>query len=80
VDCFTFLGTIISSDLAWENNTDAVVKKAQQRLFFLRQLKQFGLGEKLLFISIVLLLRVFLHSQYVYGSAASARGAGLTEW
>ena len=33
VDCFKFLGTIISSDLAWENNTDAVVKKAQQRLF-----------------------------------------------
>ena len=32
VDYFKFLGTIISSDLAWENNTDAVVKKAQQRL------------------------------------------------
>ena len=26
VDCFKFLGMIISSDLAWENNTDAVVK------------------------------------------------------
>ena len=39
VDCFRFLGTIISSDLGWENNTDALVKKAQQRLFFLRQLK-----------------------------------------
>ena len=24
VDCFKFLGTIISSDLGWENNTDAV--------------------------------------------------------
>ena len=29
VDCFKFLRTIISSDLAWENNTDAVVKNAQ---------------------------------------------------
>ena len=47
VDCFKFLGTIIS-DLAWENNTDAVVKKAQQRLFFLRQLKKFGLRREIL--------------------------------
>ena len=30
VDCFKFLGTIISSDLAWENNTDAVVKNANK--------------------------------------------------
>ena len=48
MDCFKFLGTIISSDLAWENNTDAVVKKAQQRLFFLRQLKKFGLRREIL--------------------------------
>ena len=48
VDCFKCLGTIISSDLAWENNTDAVVKKAQQRLFFLRQLKKFGLRREIL--------------------------------
>ena len=48
VDYFKFLGTIISSDLAWENNTDAVVKKAQQRLFFLRQLKKFGLRREIL--------------------------------
>ena len=43
VDCFKFLGTIISMVLGWENNTDAVVKKAQQRLYFLRQVKKFGL-------------------------------------
>ena len=48
VDCFKFLGTIISNDLTWENNTDAVVKKAQQRLFFLRQLKKFGLRREIL--------------------------------
>jgi len=35
VDCFKFIGTIISSDLTWENNSDAVVKKAQQRLLIL---------------------------------------------
>jgi hypothetical protein len=43
VDCFKFLGTIISRVLGWENNTDAVVKKAKQRLYFLRQVKKFGL-------------------------------------
>ena len=48
VDCFKFLGTIVSSNLGWENNTDAVVKKAQQRLFFLRQLKKFGLRREIL--------------------------------
>ena len=31
VGCFTFLGTILSSDLGWENKTDAVVKKAQHK-------------------------------------------------
>ena len=46
--CYKFLGTIISNDLAWENSTDAVVKKAQQRLFFLRQLKKFGLRRQIL--------------------------------
>ena len=48
MDCFKCLGTIISNDLAWENNTDAVVKKAQQRLFFLCQLKKFGLRREIL--------------------------------
>ena len=40
VDCFTFLGTIIPSDLGWGNNRDALVKKAQQRLFFLQLPKE----------------------------------------
>ena len=48
VDCFVFLGTIISSDLAWENNTDAFLKKTQQRLFFLRQLNKFGLRREII--------------------------------
>ena len=47
VDCLKCLGTIISSELCWENNTD-VVKKAQQRLFLLRQLKNFRLRREIL--------------------------------
>ena len=43
VDCLKLLGTIIYSDLGWENNRDDVVKKGQERPFFLHQLKKFGL-------------------------------------
>ena len=31
VDCFKFLSTIISTDLIWENNTDAVVRKGSTK-------------------------------------------------
>ena len=36
------------NDLDCENNTDALVKKAQQRLFFPRQLNKFGLRREIL--------------------------------
>lgn len=39
---YKFLGTTISNDLKWEENTNICVKKAQQRLYFLRQLRKFG--------------------------------------
>lgn len=48
VPVFKFLGTHISSDLSWTTNTTTVVKKAQQRLHFLRILKQNHLQKKLL--------------------------------
>jgi len=32
LNCFKFLGTIKSSDLRLDKNTDAVVKRPQQRL------------------------------------------------
>ena len=38
VSTFKFLGTHISEDISWSANTSAVVKKAQQRLHFLRVL------------------------------------------
>ncbi|KAI2647318.1 putative RNA-directed DNA polymerase from transposon BS [Labeo rohita] len=44
VDSFKFLGTNISQDL----NIDFIVKKAQQRLYFLRQLKKFNLPQALM--------------------------------
>ncbi|KAI3376743.1 hypothetical protein L3Q82_000086 [Scortum barcoo] len=35
-----FLGVHISDDLSWTTNTASLAKKAQQRLYFLRKLKQ----------------------------------------
>ncbi len=35
MESFRFLGTTISQDLKWDNHIDSIVKKAQQRLYFL---------------------------------------------
>ncbi|KAI3376906.1 hypothetical protein L3Q82_000156 [Scortum barcoo] len=43
-----FLGSIISQDLKWESNIDAIRKKAQQRMYFLCQLRKFNLPQELL--------------------------------
>ncbi len=43
-----FLGTTISQDLKWENHIKSMVVKAQQRLYFLHQLKKFNLSQELL--------------------------------
>ncbi len=48
VQTFKFLGTIISANLKWSANSTAITKKAQQRLHFLRVLKNNNLKEKLL--------------------------------
>ncbi|XP_038154850.1 uncharacterized protein LOC119792325 [Cyprinodon tularosa] len=39
VSSFKFLGTHISADMSWSTNTPCLVKKAHQRLFFLRTLR-----------------------------------------
>ncbi len=48
VESFRFLSTSISQDLKWDNHIDSIVKKAQQRLYFLRQLRKFNLPQELL--------------------------------
>ncbi len=48
VELFRFLGTTISHDLKWDNHIDSIVKKAQQRLYFLRQLRKLNLPQELL--------------------------------
>ncbi len=48
VESFRFLGTTISQDLKWDNQIGSMVNKAQQRQYFLRQLKKFNLPQELL--------------------------------
>ncbi len=48
LESFRFLGTTISQDLKWDNHIESMVKKAQQRLYFLRQLRKFSLPHELL--------------------------------
>ncbi len=48
VESFRFLGILISQDLKWDNHIDSIFKKAQQRLYFLHQLRGFNLPQELL--------------------------------
>ncbi len=48
VESFRFLGTTISQDLKWDNHIDSIVRNAQQRLYFFRQLRKFNLPQQLL--------------------------------
>ena len=45
---FKFLPSAIYNNLKWELNIDTIVKKAQQRLYFLRRLRWFGLTTQLM--------------------------------
>ena len=46
VNNFKFLGLQITHTLTWSLNTQVILKKAQQRLYFLRRLKRFVLSSR----------------------------------
>ncbi len=48
VNSFKFLCIHITKDLTWSAHTDAVLKKAHHRLFFLRRLRKFGMSPSIL--------------------------------
>jgi hypothetical protein len=48
VSSFKFLGTTISEDLKWDSNTTSIIKKCQQRLHFLRQLRKFHMSQNIM--------------------------------
>ncbi len=48
VNSFKFLGVHITEELTWSAHTDAVLKKAHQRLFYQRRLRKFGTSARIL--------------------------------
>ena len=46
IHSFKFLGVTIMSTLKWKDNTCMILKKAHQRLLFLKQLKKSGVSSK----------------------------------
>ncbi len=54
VESFRFLGITISQDLKWDNHIESMMKKAQHRLYFLRQLRKFNLPQLIQFYSAII--------------------------
>ena len=48
VDTYKYLGTIFDCRLKWDVNTEAIVKRGQQRMYLLRKLSSFGVGSVIL--------------------------------
>ncbi|XP_061638916.1 uncharacterized protein LOC133482616 [Phyllopteryx taeniolatus] len=46
VETFKFLGISVSQNLKWEININSVLKKAEQRIYFLRLLRKQGLPQE----------------------------------
>ncbi|KAI4895091.1 hypothetical protein NFI96_026220 [Prochilodus magdalenae] len=44
-----FLGPTITKELKWDSNISSIIKKTQQRMYFLRQLRKFYLSQELMF-------------------------------
>ena len=71
VESFKFLGMTISIDLTWGPHILVTCKKAQQQLYFLRQLKMFKVNEEILiqfFRSIIESVLTFSCTIWCYGA------------
>ncbi|MCI4389765.1 hypothetical protein PGIGA_G00102240 [Pangasianodon gigas] len=74
MESFWFLGSTISQDLKWETHIDSILKKAQKRLYFLRQLRKFNLPQELLtwFYSAVIESVLCTSITVLFGSATKS--------
>ncbi|KAK3545684.1 hypothetical protein QTP70_010760 [Hemibagrus guttatus] len=73
-ESFCFLGTTITKELKWAQNISSLAKKAQQRMYFLRQLKKFLLPVKMLVNFYTAIIESVLTSSItVWFAAATAR-------
>ncbi|XP_056281146.1 tubulin--tyrosine ligase-like protein 12 [Pseudoliparis swirei] len=74
VESYRFLGSIISQDLKWELNIGSITKKAQQRMFFLRQLRKFNLpGRMMVQFYTAIVESIICSSITVWHPAATAK-------
>ena len=48
LDSYKFLGVPINNKLDWKNNSEALYRKSQSRLFFLRRFRSFDVCGRLL--------------------------------
>ena len=72
VSKYKYLGTIFDDNLKWDDNTEEILKKGQQRLYLLRKLNCFSVYQKILTLFFRNpLLSVFCHS---------LSSAGFTAW
>ena len=77
VESFRFLGTIIAQDLRWAENVSSTIKKAQQRMFFLRQLKKFNMPQKVMVEFYTAIIESILTSSItVWFTASTAKDKG----
>ena len=77
VESCRFLGIIISQDLKWELNISSITKKAQQRMFFLRQLKKFNLPKTMIVHFYTSIIESILTSSIsIWYAAATAKDKG----
>ena len=72
VESFRFLGTLITQDLKWELNISSLTKKAQQRMYFLRQLKKFNLPKAMMVHFYTAIIESILSSSTSVWSPSSA--------
>ena len=76
-ESFRFLGTIISQDLKWGLNISSLTKRAQQRMYFLRQLKKFNLPKTMMVHFYTCIIESILTSSItVWYAAATANDKG----
>uniref|UniRef100_A0AAQ4RZY3 Reverse transcriptase domain-containing protein n=1 Tax=Gasterosteus aculeatus aculeatus TaxID=481459 RepID=A0AAQ4RZY3_GASAC len=77
VDSFRFLGSIITQDLKWELKISSITKKAQQKLFFLRQLKKFNLPKTMMIHFYMAIIEpIFCSSITIWYAAATDKDKG----
>ncbi|KAK3544834.1 hypothetical protein QTP86_027506, partial [Hemibagrus guttatus] len=71
VESFRFLDTTITKELKWKQNIRSLTKKAQQRMYFLRQLKKFLLPVKMLVNFYTAIIESILTSSITFWFAAA---------